>query len=296
MNKIKVLWMNNGDESHTPFLKNATEHGITIEPCQNIAECTERLSNKNEKWHALILNLDYEVKEGRLKGARKETPIDYDFIRNKTKDLPYYLVTDSTTPCEYAVKYVSGFLNKQVYFLQEEMETLFKKITLDYESLIPVKYEKICKFCNYQGLIDILKLLESSNSNKPIEKNNEIPNQVRKVLEWLKNESPLFKGKEIPDEIKLKLEKEKDYIIGNCIDKQPLNIFSKILGYSKYIPIYVKRSSFACVSVNQPGSHYTDIDEAIINGYAPYVTRSLIYELLNILYWCASLDTKTFRL
>ena len=291
MDKIKVLWMNNGDEILDAFLVQASENNIIIETCKSMAKCKELLSC--QKWHALILNIDYEVKEGRSKGKRKSNSIDYDFIRDSIRDIPYYLVTDGE---EGSTNDIVMFTKKEVYYIKEEMDSLFSKIKLDYNQLISVRYEKICQFCNYPVLTDLLKVLESSDHDNPIERNSKIPNQVRQVLEWLKKDSKLFKEKHIPDYIQLKIKGEKDFKIGEHIDVQPLNIFSKLLGCSNVVPVYVKRSSFACTSTNQEGSHYSDINKAILAGSAPYVTRSLIYELLNILYWCASLDENTFEL
>ena len=295
MDKIKVLWMNNGDESLHTFSLKASDNYIMVETCQSIAKCAEMLSSQHSKWHVLLLNIDYEIKEGRLKGTRKTNSIDIDFINNKVKGTPYYLVTDGEKLSRSANTLVK-LIKKKVYYLKKEADLLFQRIKLDYEQLIPVRYEKICRFCQYPGLIDLLKILESNDKKESIERNSKIPNQVRIVLEWLKKDSLLFKGKAIPAYIQLKIEKEKDYKKEKPIDEQPLNIFSKIVGHSSIVPVYVKRSIYACTSTNQRGSHYTDINKAILAGSAPYVTRSLIYELLNILYWCASLDEKTFEL
>ena len=293
MDKIKVLWMNNGEECQDSFTMQAMTYNIEIETCSNIAECTDILSNSKNKYNALMLSIDYEIKEGRLKGRRKTSSFDIEFIQNTIKDLPYYLVTDSEELCRGTKTFID-FLKKE-YFNNKQTDSLLHKINLDYNQQITIKYKKICHFCNYDGLTNLLKEYEQSDKQS-IERNNDIPNKVRKILDWLKMDSKLFKGRTIPYYIQMKLKSEKDYKVGKAINEQPLNIFSKILGHSDFVPIYVKRSIYACVSTNQPGSHYSPIDVEILNGNAPYVTRSLIYELLNILHWCASLDEKTFEL
>ena len=294
MDKIKVLWMNNGEECQDSFVICTSTYNMEIETCSSIADCKDMLSSSKGKYNVLLLSIDYEVKEGRQRGERKTSSFDIDFIKKTIEDLPYYLVTDSKELSEATETFIR-FLKEKVYNLQTQTKMLCEKITSDYNQQIPIKYKKICQFCNYDGLTNLLKEYEQSDKQS-IERNNSIPNKVRKVLDWLKMDSTLFAGRTIPDNIHLKLKSEKDYKAGKTIDEQPLNIFSKILGHSDYVPIYVKRSIFACVSTNQPGSHYSPIDVEILNGNAPYVTRSLILELLNILHWCASLDEKTFEL
>lgn len=295
MDKIKVLWMNNGEDCQDSFSTYTSTYNMEIEMCSSIADCKDMLSSSKGMYNVLLLSIDYEVKEGRQKGKRKTSSFDIGFIQETIKDLPYYLVTESKELSRSTKTFISFLKKEKVYFLHTQTELLCKKITSDYNQQIPIKYKKICQFCNYDGLTNLLKEYEQSD-NQSIERNNGIPNKVRKVLDWLKMDSTLFAERTIPDYIHLKLKSEKDYKAGKTIDEQPLNIFSKILGHSDYVPVYVKRSIFACVSTNQPGSHYSPIDVEILNGNAPYVTRSLILELLNILHWCASLDEKTFEL
>ena len=43
MDKMKVLWMNNGDESLLDYIGEASHYNITITTCNDVAECRECL-------------------------------------------------------------------------------------------------------------------------------------------------------------------------------------------------------------------------------------------------------------
>ena len=61
------------------------------------------------------------------------------------------------------------------------------------------------------------------------------------------------------------------------------------------IPIYIQRAIHTCVAVTNPGSHRTKTDSDVKDGKAPYLIRSLIYNMLDILYWCKNLPPKDFK-
>ena len=49
------------------------------------------------------------------------------------------------------------------------------------------------------------------------------------------------------------------------------------------IPVYIQRSIHTCVAITNPGSHRTKTDSDVKDGRAPYLIRSLIYNMLDIL-------------
>ena len=61
------------------------------------------------------------------------------------------------------------------------------------------------------------------------------------------------------------------------------------------IPVYIQRAIHTCVAVTNPGSHRTKTDADVKDGKAPYMIRSLIYNMLDILYWCKCLPPKDFK-
>lgn len=51
------------------------------------------------------------------------------------------------------------------------------------------------------------------------------------------------------------------------------------------IPVHVQRCIHSLVDVTNPGSHRTKIDSDVASGKTPYLIRTLIYEMLNVLCW-----------
>lgn len=122
-------------------------------------------------------------------------------------------------------------------------------------------YKEVCEYCNEKILRDMLIKLEKNE----ISNDYEIFNKVRKILEWIKKNLPSC------------LEKHKDLSLNN---------FSTLLHEQSSAPEYIKRSFHTCVRLGNIGSHYNknQLDNA------PYLAKSVIYNLLNILNWCKELE------
>ncbi len=61
------------------------------------------------------------------------------------------------------------------------------------------------------------------------------------------------------------------------------------------IPVYVQRAIHTCVEITNPGSHRSSTDSVVIKGEAPYLIRSLIYNMLDILFWAKDLPPKSMK-
>lgn len=169
-----------------------------------------------------------------------------------------------------------SYIGKQREYVQNEkrdyikfLETELKKERTKYLK----KYEDICEYCNEQSLKDLLIKLEKDE----ISNARGIFTEVRKVVEWVSENC-------------LHLNKYSD---------SGLNVFSKKINDDPNIPEYIARSFHICVNLGNEGSHRKEknryrtaplIDKSVEEGTAPYVVKSVIYCLLNILYWCKDLD------
>ena len=58
------------------------------------------------------------------------------------------------------------------------------------------------------------------------------------------------------------------------------------------VPVYIQRSFHSAVTVSNEGSHRLRIDQDTKDGVAPYLIRSTVFELLNILIWLKTLSTE----
>ena len=272
MDKIKVLWMNNGDSKSKFYIDNAKLEGIEITTCGNMEECRRELSHHNHKrWETILLDA---------------CPI----------------MTANLLPNSHEI----GTAYKQVFkydipiLLYKEIRNVVSE-NEDYQ--IRKRYGTIYDFyCSELDTSDelLMNLLKGLVDDK-LYNNHIIPGVVRLILDkimlFLNNEGILpvkFTGANLGACSKW-LGDEKG-VIGNAKD---------------IVPIHVQRCFHSCVTIANNGDHQIPKESAKeyearisnplyvqkqIGENAPYLNKALIYDLLNIIYWCASLDEKTFEL
>lgn len=73
-------------------------------------------------------------------------------------------------------------------------------------------------------------------------------------------------------------------------DIKSLNDYSRYICDQASVPEYIKRSVHSLVRITQAGSHgridgALIVDKDVRSGRAPYLLRSCLYELFNIIYW-----------
>ncbi len=296
MDKIKVLWMNNGDESLLDYIELGNNYQIDITPCKCMTDCRHLLNDLCTKWDAVILNA--EVKN--LPNEKPNTNNLYKAANDvKDKNIPWFVVITKELRNKAMIL---GVLPKdeRYYNIQTEYKELFDvvriKVSNNPKNRVLEKYADVIRFCPEKGLIDMLIKLECFDVQADVT----ILNECRKILEWIIKHT-LFTEMQISDAILKELinhykKNDKRLPHTETYGDLSLNDFSYAVGRSPNVPIYVQRSLFACVSIVNPGSHKTDIDTVIRSNMAPYVIKSIIYDLLNILYWCASLNVKSYKL
>lgn len=138
----------------------------------------------------------------------------------------------------------------------------------------------------YEDVYTLLTVVENQE-----DKNATIFNTIRKILETIMRELNEYG------------------ILGGIFNGTNINECSKLLSNSnlqRYVPSYIQRSIHSCTTVANDGSHTPERMEENANikgrahtdvrdGVCPYLVRSTILELLNILVWYHQLpkDEKT---
>ena len=286
MEKINVLWMNNGKDELLSFLSNANERGIEIHTCKSMRECCEHLENKNaEQLDAVLLNYNARLD--------KETPNADNFgtAIGQLEDfpkIPYFVVCDETLERFYE-KVIKGILKihqieePKIYILPNSVSSLiddiFARLNNSHEYYVKKKYKDEFELCDYrQELIDILVKYEYDLEGLKIDYN--VPNNCRKLLESLTN-SDLFN--ELYDVL------DEDNFFKQEEHKFAPALVSAVLGKSEdKVPSYIKRSFHFCTEVCNDGSHELNgfgVNTLIQNGDAPYLNMSLVANFLNVLHW-----------
>jgi hypothetical protein len=194
--------------------------------------------------------------------------------------------------CDYAVSelrkpYVEWQRNKwqrelvsfvRIYVPDDKDEK--SSIELQKETFVQSKYYDVCEYCKHPDLLYLLAEL----GREEIKNDASVPNKVRNVME--NYVLPLlYNNGLIP-------KKDKN---GN--DPNPK---TNISGYSKALPkdtpAYIKGGFYTISFVAPEGSHDnadTSIQKCIREGVAPYLTTSLVYDLMIIIVWCKQFENKT---
>lgn len=302
--KLKVLWID--DQQFPAFINTALEeYNIEIHQKASWEDAGPFLENNNyTKWDAIILDCYCKIhNDDPGENDKFLHEVLYKIAHIVGKDiLPWYVL--SAGHHDNFIDIIDRDLHDDRLLWDSEWEQIYYgKIKInedtgkkDTEALLEnilsyvsnsEKYKLKKQFADVfslsdeieSDLINILPYLDSSMAEK-----TEVFNQIRKVLDWVMrycNQVGIlpvaFAGSNISD----------------C---------SRALMHN-LVPTGIQRSFHSCVEIANEGSHrvetevsnkpegWISVDQSVRNGQAPYLIRSTIYELLNILHWCKSLPT-----
>ena len=153
-------------------------------------------------------------------------------------------------------------------------------LELQRESFVHNKYKDVCEYCRHPDLFYLIAML----GEEEIKNDSSVPNKIRNVME--NYVLPLLYKNDI------KPQKGKD-------GKEP-DPKTNISGYSKALPKgtpeYIKGGFYTISFLAPEGSHDhegTKIQKAIREGECPYLSTSLVYDLINIIVLCKQFENKT---
>ena len=188
------------------------------------------------------------------------------------------LAHDSLSSIEMQRISANKELKTYIKYLKEELERERSKYLR--------KYKDICEYCQEEKLKNLLIKLEKDE----ISDDTTMFNEVRQIVEWVQEKSPGYLCKH----------KENSHDLDKDVS---LNKYSTSVGNDyDNTPEYIARSFHICVSLGNEGSHMKKfkskektrkaprVTKSVEKGNAPYAAKSVIYSLLNILYWCKDLE------
>lgn len=283
----KILWID--DQPSTAFMDLAYEdpYNIDIQHECCYSDGIKWLSENLNSCDAVIL--DVNCKDAHITDIPSMTVFrdNLDTVKrlcHGSRFIPWFVYTgggyEGSESLKYAISGNQGWSTEQYYNKPTQQHELLKNIIQAIENSsetgLRIKYNKIFSLSDdiRSDLVGILNTLETEDYA-----NVNTPNQIRQLLDWVMDYCY---------EMGLSLVKREGSKISEC---------SSFLGRPellKYIPLYVQRALHSLVRITNEGSHRLTIREQIKNGTAPYLTRSLIYELLNVLHWLTSVSTDEF--
>lgn len=297
MDKIRVLWMNNGKEDLLTFARKTDLCNLDITTCNNMKECRSRLSNYNhENWDAILLNSEPRLESETPQSQNLSTA----FLQVvKNTDAPIFVVTVNENVNKWDKREAIRLSGGRFYELQKSSSQLYEDIKTEIESNEDYRIRK-----DFDKIIDFYISIDEDKSDILI-------------VNLLKNlhKNDLYKNPLIPANVRLILDKVMTFLtnIGilkeNSFTGSNLRECSIELGKkSKVVPYHVQRCFHSCVDIANNGNHQIPeesednyrkrsgnplyVQKQITNCKAPYLNKALVFDLLNILYWCATLNEK----
>lgn len=281
MNKYKILWIDDQYELLSELMERCEViHGFEITKCRFAKVGMKTFESHLEEWSAVVL--DAKVLMESLNEVPNLSGLRY--CRDRINEL---------RPRRYVPMFV--FTGQPDLISNEMFENMVDKYYSkgdDDDQLI----EDIIAAANKQEETQIIHEHQTVFNTWP-ESNHDLL-RILKVLrheEW-QNNSVLNDIRKIMNDVMTRL-----YERGFCTiehDGSNLAECSRMIGQrymEEIIPIYIQRAIHTCVEVTNPGSHRSKTDNDVAKGNAPYLIRSLIYNMLDILYWCRLLTPKEER-
>lgn len=270
-----VIWIDDKYKEYFGLIPHAKTEGIAIRPFDLGIDGIEELRTNLTKYDAIILDVKC------LYRSHHETDSSANFYLIHKEILRLAIKTGEEIPCfVYSGQpdYTSNaefenYLNGEKLYIkgQDDKKLLADiKVAADKRLSTQIRHKYLDSVGKLPDTIlsemnDILTYVENDITNKP-----DVFNKMRAVLDWLMvqlNEYGLLAVKH---------------------NGANLNACSVYLGrkeLSEYVPAHIQRSMHSCVEICNNGSHRIDIFNVVQSGQAPFLIRSTVFELLNLLKW-----------
>lgn len=273
--KLNVLWVD--DKPSEEFKNEAYENGLNIISVTCVDEGIKSLRNKSDIWDAIILDAnckltDDEQEQPSLK-ALKEAVNQLVHMRI---EVPWFVYTggdyEGVDHLEYMIKERS-YDDRLYYEKPRQRYELFDNIKKAVENShvyhVRQKYAPVCSFYKDNDLVELLVELEEDK----IITDTSVPNRVRQIVEWV-----------------MRYCEDRGLLSISFTGSNIANCSRMICDLRQLVPIHVARSLHFCVDICNDGSHDMEVSSFLAGAEAPYLNKSLILNLLNILQWCPSLQ------
>ena len=274
--KYYVIYIDDKCEEDPFFVLNAKKCDVIVKAFKYVKDGLSELKNNYTKYDAIILDVKclYESDDeaDSSSGFYRARRFISDLEVKTNEVIPCFVYSgqpDYTSNSEFE-NYLNGEKlykkgsqdDKQIFediktSADKRLRTKIRHKYLDHIGTLP---ESICS-----EMTSILSYIEMSIIDNP-----DVFNKMRAVLDWLMvqlNEYGLLAVKHT----------------GANLNACSLYLCKKEL--SAYVPVHIQRSLHSCVEICNNGSHRIDIFRIVQSGQAPFLVRSTIFELLNLLKW-----------
>ncbi len=273
--RLNVLWVD--DQPKEDFMNEAFEYGLDITPASSVNSGLDALRDKSKVWDAIILDAnckitDDEQEQPSLK-ALKEAINQLVHMRT---EIPWFVYTggdyEGVEHLEYMIKERS-YDDRLYYEKPKQRYDLYENIkkAVDNSQAYLVRQNNAV-VCNFYKEYDLVELLMDYN-NDDFSTDSSVPNRVRQIIEWV-----------------MRYLEDKGLLPVPFVGSNIAKCSMALSDIHQLVPIQVARSLHFCVDICNDGSHDMEVSANIVSGEAPYLNKSLILNLLNILHWCPSIE------
>ena len=274
--KYHVIWIDDKYETFDGFITNAAMDGVGVEPFKYGKDGIEALKANIDYWDGVVLDVKCCYEEGDLDVADnffrlKEEVLD--IKHTQRRELPFYVYSAQPDILSDSM-FLASLNGKKLYEKAINDDDLIRDIIAEAEKLpetkLRLKYLADIPFPElYTELYEILRFIEDGTTNvpDPIEK-------VRLVLNWVMKYC---------NEVGVLPVKHNGSNLSEC------SVFLGKKEMQKYVPLHIQRSMHSAVDISNNASHREEVFNTVRSNKAPFLVRSTVFDLLNILVWCGTL-------
>ena len=283
---IEVLWIDDECKNQDGltdigkgFVDLAYVYGIKITPMLTYKEGIDAILKSPLRWSAVILDIhNQKATTGKASDDfddAREQIIRFQAQHNQGEPFIFVLSGNKQYQTESSTIKKPDYCQKNIYDKNgEDYKLLFNDI---------IKIQDISRLYNckeeYKDVLDVAKHISDETWESLLmllynvtviceKKNTDLFNRMRKILE----------------DVMLVL-KEHEYSFFATNEEKTLNNLSVHIGRDKTIPEYIQRAFHTLIRIVQDASHRLVVDYDVSWLRAPYLLRSSLYELCNILMW-----------
>ena len=261
------------------FVDLAYVYGIKITPMLTYKEGIDAIKKSPLRWSAVILDIhNQKATTGKASDDfddAREQIIRFQAQHNQGEPFIFVLSGNKQYQTESSTIKKPDYCQKNIYDKNgEDYKLLFNDI---------IKIQDISQLYNckeeYKDVLDVAKHISDETWESLLmllynvtviceKKNTDLFNRMRKILE----------------DVMLVLKKH-EYSFFATNEEKTLNNLSVHIGRDKTIPEYIQRAFHTLIRIVQDASHRLVVDYDVSCLRAPYLLRSSLYELCNILMW-----------
>ena len=287
---INVLWVDDkaydekGEPTSTYYsvIDRGYDVGVFVQAYQNYYEALNALKSEPHKWNAIILDIcDERAGHGETEDGFSEiySEIEKFQVRNNQPE-PYIFVYSGSD--RFSTKEQQSIIRKRDYakrvYVKGSVPEL-KEMFADIKNIVEVSpYYKIQQ--KYHDIFCAVKSLEWEKEN------SEILWKIIVSVENGKSDPSLLNDMRKLLEGEILRPFEKLNIFPFAPDDFTLNNESAYISMNKKIPVFIQRAFHSLSAITNDGSHgrkATTTSADILSGKAPYLLRSCMFELFNVI-------------